>query len=81
MNALIEDAPSGIITKKMLAGCALFGIGLGISGMTPGSALLVSPVYVPQILLFFLPFLLIGQFVGGAIDHHDLTKSAKLKAF
>lgn len=64
----IEDSPSGVVTPRMLIGSSLFGIGLGMSGLTPGSGLLVSPVYVPQILLFFLPFIIIGQIAVGALD-------------
>lgn len=63
----IEDAPSGLITPSLMLGCALFGIGMGMTGLTPGSGLLVSPIYLPQIALFFLPFVVLGQFGGGAI--------------
>jgi len=64
----IEDSPSGSITPRMLVGCSLFGMGLGISGLSPASGLLVSPVYLPQVALFFLPFIVIGQFAIGAFD-------------
>jgi len=67
-SAIIEDAPTSIVTPRMLLGCALFGTGLGISGLTPGSGLLVSPVYLPQIALFFLPLIAAGQLVGGALE-------------
>jgi len=64
----IEDAPTISVSPKMLLGCALFGIGLGISGLTPGAGLLVSPVYLPQVALFFLPFIVAGQMTGGAFE-------------
>lgn len=75
----IEDAPTGLITPRMLLGCASFGIGMGISGLTPGSGLLVSPIYLPQIALFFLPFVVLGQFGGGVVGKFlgDTPKSVK----
>jgi len=63
----IEDAPSGLITPRLLLGCALFGIGMGITGLTPGSGLLVSPIYLPQVAMFFLPLVILGQFAGGIV--------------
>jgi len=64
----IEDAPTISVTPKMLLGCVLFGTGLGISGLTPGSGLLVSSVYLPQVALFFLPFIIAGQMTAGACE-------------
>jgi len=66
-TGVLEGGPLAI-RSKMLLGCALFGAGLGISGLTPGSGLLVSPVYLPHIALFFLPFIVLGQMVGGVFD-------------
>jgi len=80
----IEDSPSGVVTPRILVGCCLFGIGLGISGLSPGSGLLVSPVYLPQVALFFLPFVIIGQIAIGALDKglgtgmHSKTFSSKI---
>jgi len=65
-QGVIEDAPSGLVTYRMLIGCALFGIGMGMTGLTPGSGLLVSPIYLPHIALFFLPFVILGQ-LGGSV--------------
>jgi len=65
-QGVVEDAPLGLLTPKILTGCALFGIGMGMTGMTPGSGLLVSPIYLPHIALFFLPFVVLGQ-MGGAV--------------
>jgi len=56
-----ENIPGRAFNLRNLIGAALFGMGLGISGLTPGSGLLVSPIYLPQILLFFLPFVAGGQ--------------------
>jgi len=64
----INDAPPSEMNLRMIIGCALFGIGLGISGLTPGSGLLVSPIYLPQVALFFLPFIIIGQFSIGMLE-------------
>jgi hypothetical protein len=64
----IEDSSSGVVSARMIAGSALFGIGLGMSGLSLGSGLLVSPIYLPQIALFFLPFIVIGQLAIGAFD-------------
>jgi len=65
----VEDAPQvNPVTPFQLLGGALFGVGLGISGLTPGSGLLVSPVYLPQIALFFLTFIIAGQFAGGVAE-------------
>jgi len=58
----VSILPAG---PRMLIGCGLFGAGLGMSGLTPGAGLLVSAVYLPQILLFFLPFIVLGQVVGS----------------
>jgi len=74
-NFFGASAPiSGDISPKSLGpktflGCALFGTGLGISGLIPGAGLLVSAVYLPQIILFFLPFIAIGQFAGGFVNN------------
>jgi len=67
-SSAIEDSPSGIITPRLIIGCTLFGIGMGITGLTPGSGLLVSPVYLPQVALFFLPFIVIGQAAAGIFE-------------
>jgi len=67
-SSYIEDSPSGNVSARMIAGCSLFGIGLGMSGLSLGSGLLVSPIYLPQIALFFLPFIVIGQLAIGAFD-------------
>jgi len=64
----IEDSPSGPITFRVLLGSSLFGMGLGITGLSPGSGLLVAPVYLPQVILFFIPFIIIGQLIIGAFD-------------
>jgi len=64
----IEDISSGIVSARMIAGCSLFGIGMGVSGLSLGSGLLVSPIYLPQVALFFLPFIIIGQLAVGAFD-------------
>jgi len=64
----IEDSPSGFVSLRMLAGCSLFGMGLGMSGLSLGSGLLVAPIYLPQVALFFLPFIIIGQLAIGAFD-------------
>jgi len=72
----IEDAPMGVLTNKILLGCALFGAGMGMTGLTPGSGLLVSPIYLPQIVLFFLPFIILGQFIGGAMSGSKMVKTA-----
>jgi len=67
-SSAIEGSPSGIISARMIAGCSLFGMGMGMSGLSLGSGLLVSPIYLPQIALFFLPFVIIGQLAIGAFD-------------
>jgi len=67
-SAPISDEGSSKISLKTVLGCGLFGTGLGISGLIPGAGLLVSAVYLPQIILFFLPFIAIGQFAGGFVN-------------
>lgn len=67
-SAPISGEGSSKINLKTLLGCGLFGTGLGISGLIPGAGLLVSAVYLPQIILFFLPFIAIGQFAGGFVN-------------
>jgi len=65
----VEDAPQvSAVTPFQLLGGAMFGVGLGISGLTPGSGLLVSPVYLPQVALFFLAFIVAGQLAGGVAE-------------
>jgi len=67
-------------TIRMLIGSILFGIGLGVTGLTPGSGLLVSPVYLPQIALFFLPPIIAGQFSAGFINKLFFHEKKGLKA-
>jgi len=68
------------LNKRTLLGCSLFGIGLGISGLTPGSGLMVSSIYLPQIALFFLPFIVLGQLGAGFIETIFMGKSKNIKA-
>jgi len=77
----VEDAPqAGGVTPFQLLGGAMFGVGLGISGLTPGSGLLVSPVYLPQVALFFLAFIIAGQIAGGVLERVFSGGSKTLKA-
>lgn len=78
VSASIGERLSVAISPKMLLGCALFGTGLGISGLTPGAGLLVSPVYLPHIVLFFLPFIVVGQMVGRLFDIRGTRKVVKV---
>lgn len=71
------DVSAKSVGPKTFLGCALFGTGLGISGLIPGAGLLVSAVYLPQIILFFLPFIAIGQFAGGFVNNLT-SKTEKL---
>lgn len=57
-----KEALGGKIDSKFVLGCFFLGAGIGLSGLTPGSALLVTPLYLPQIALFFLPFVALGQY-------------------
>jgi len=79
----VEDMPPSAVSPRMLVGCSLFGVGLGIGGLTPGSGLLVSPIYLPQILLFFLPFIVAGQMGIGFAEKFlgigGSTKTAKVQ--
>lgn len=52
----------------LLVGSAIFGVGLGITGLTPGTALIVSPVYFPEVLLFFLLPFLAGNWVSRYVE-------------
>jgi len=78
-SSQIEDAPQLTCTPFQLFGGALFGVGLGISGLTPGSGLLVSPVYLPQVALFFLTLIVAGQIAGGALERIAGRGSKTLK--
>jgi len=56
-----------VIEKKMLIGSALFGIGWGISGFTPGSAFSIGSIYEPQPFVIYLPAVALGQFLADKI--------------
>jgi len=79
-SAPISGDASTKISLRTLLGCGLFGTGLGISGLIPGAGLLVSAVYLPQIILFFLPFIAIGQFAGGFVNSFTSRTEKVLKS-
>jgi len=66
-DTLEEKIKSRSLDPKFILGCCFLGAGLGISGLTPGSALLVTPIYLPQLALFFLPFVAMGQFCADGL--------------
>jgi hypothetical protein len=68
----VTTEPEDRKSLRTILGCSLFGSGIGISGLLPGSGLLVAPVYLPQIALFFLPFIALGQFTVDYVDRNIL---------
>jgi len=66
---LKNDAkPNAPNIVPLLVGAGIFGLGLGITGLTPGTALIVSPVYFPEVLLFFLLPAIGGSFVSRYVE-------------
>jgi len=61
-----ESVKPAVLTTKtdsrLILGCCFLGAGLGICGLTPGSALLVTPLYLPQLALLFMPLVAFGQY-------------------
>ena len=74
-NGMIEDPPSGVHTSLMI-GCALFGLGWGFCGISPGSALILV-IAQPNSVYFFV-FMILGMILydknifslrkGGALE-------------
>ncbi len=60
------------IDKKLVIGSILYGLGIGISGLTPGTGLVVTPAYLSQIGLFFLPFAAIGDAIANPLVNYIL---------
>jgi len=63
-----EAKPNTVNIVPLIAGSAAFGLGLGITGLTPGTALIVSPVYFPEVLLFFVLPAIGGSFVSRYVE-------------
>jgi len=62
--------PAILSTKtdsRLILGCCFLGAGLGICGLTPGSALLVTPLYLPQLALLFIPMVAFGQYCAESL--------------
>lgn len=53
---------------NVIVGSALFGAGLGLCGLTVASALVVSPVYFPEVAVFFLLPAGFGNIVAPYIE-------------
>jgi uncharacterized membrane protein YedE/YeeE len=67
-----EVPNSVVIDVKLILGAALFGAGWGITGLCPGPALVVAPLYIPQIIALFLPCVAFGQVLADkAIESWD----------
>lgn len=66
-NFTREKWLSSKLDARLVIGSLLYGIGLGITGMTPGTGLLLVPVYLPQIIICFLPSLALGNVIAEPI--------------
>jgi uncharacterized membrane protein YedE/YeeE len=55
------------IDAQLVIGGALFGAGWGVSALCPGPALLGAPLYIPHLLVLFLPFVAAGQLIAGKL--------------
>jgi len=56
------------IDSKLIFGSVLFGLGWGLGGMCPGPAMLITPVYYPYMLTYFLPALAAGSYLGTYLE-------------
>jgi len=64
-NLRAADANTNLI--NVLVGSGIFGLGLGLSGLTAGTALVVAPVYFPEVLVFFLIPVVFGHQLSGSV--------------
>lgn len=62
-----EISKNTSIDTKLVLGAFLFGCGWGLGGVCPGPAILVSPVYFPMVMLFFMPAMILGQYISDYI--------------
>jgi uncharacterized membrane protein YedE/YeeE len=67
MNEKFNVPTSKTIDAKLIVGSALFGLGWGLGGICPGPAFLVSFVYFPLMMLFYMPAMILGQYVSDYI--------------
>jgi len=62
------DFPSDtFIDNKLCVGAAIFGLGWGLGGISPGSAVLCCYLYCPQI-LWFLITMCLGMYIENVFD-------------
>jgi len=65
------------VDAKLVLGAALFGLGRGLGGVCPGPALIVTPVYLPYMLIYFVPTMAVGQFIGGLFEKTEEKSKTK----
>lgn len=71
LDSLYEDPQSHEIDFELIGGSILFGMGWGITGVSPGACFVVLPLLIPAILFVYLPALLLGH------SHRYLIDKAK----
>lgn len=71
MAPAFDNPTATAIDAPLLSGAAIFGIGWGLGGFCPGPAFTSLAMASPGILVF-LPAMLIGIVLGGALKSLDL---------
>lgn len=62
----LPDTSSDPISRRMLIGSAIFGIGWGFAGFCPGPAVANLSLLKPEVLLF-VPFMLAGMYLAQRV--------------
>jgi uncharacterized protein len=69
------------IDLSLIIGSILFGLGWGLIGISPGPALANAPIYIPHVLLIFVPIMGVGQYLGGKFKEMLSPPNEEFKPF